>query len=222
MHREDIMLWSRRFLVYCAGLFIMALGVIFSVKSALGVSPVTCLANVVSSVSGWDLGVCTMGTYCVYITAELVILRRDFRPGMLFQIAASLFFGLLVSLAGRLLAFIPVPQGYLTRMVFLLCSVPLVAMGVMLYLVPGILPTPGEGLSLAVSKKTGLSVAHSKIITDYCMVAVSAAVSLLHFGRLVGVREGTVICALTVGFVMRRMQRVCQKPLLRFVGRSRA
>lgn len=220
MKKTDMRLLARRALVYCAGLFTMALGVIFSVKSALGVSPVTCLANVLSSASGLDLGLCTTGTYCLYIAAELVILRRDFRPGMLLQIAASFFFGLLVSLAGRLLAFIPAPQSYLARMVFLLCSVPLVAAGVMLYLAPGILPTPGEGLSLAVSKKTGLSVAHSKIITDCCMVAVSAAVSLLHFGRLVGVREGTVICALTVGFVMRRMQRVCQKPLLRFVGRA--
>ncbi len=220
MKKEDIKLWARRALVYCAGLFIMALGVVFSVKSALGVSPVTCLANVTSNITGLGLGLCTTGTYCLYIAVELLILRRDFKAEMLLQIAASFFFGLLVTLATKLLAFISAPQTYIMRMVFLLCSVPLVALGVMLYLAPQILPTPGEGLSLAVSKKTGLPVATCKIITDCCMVAVSAAASLIWFHALVGVREGTVICALTVGFVMKRMQRLCQNALLRFVGRE--
>ena len=43
--------------MYCLGLFIMALGVTFSVKSALGVSPVTSLAHVVSLITRIDLGI---------------------------------------------------------------------------------------------------------------------------------------------------------------------
>ena len=85
------------------------------------------------------------------------------------------------------------------RMAYLLCSIPLVAFGVMCYLAPQILPTPGEGMSLAISKKTGLTVGASKTIFDCCCVAVSALVSLLYFHRLVGVREGTVIATLLVG-----------------------
>lgn len=52
------------------------------------------------------------------------------------------------------------------------------------------------------------------------MVGLSALTSLLFFHALVGVREGTVISALTVGFLMKRMMRVCQAPLLRFVERE--
>ena len=51
MDRELILRWAKRLLVYLAGLFCMALGVVFSVKSALGVSPVTCLANVVYQIT---------------------------------------------------------------------------------------------------------------------------------------------------------------------------
>ena len=51
-------------------------------------------------------------------------------------------------------------------------------------------------------------------------MAVSALVSLLYFHRLVGVREGTVICALTIGFVMKQFVKVCQQPLMRFVERE--
>ncbi|MBO4677069.1 MAG: cytidylate kinase family protein [Oscillospiraceae bacterium] len=216
----SIRVWLKRGVVYFLGLFIMALGVVFSVKSSLGVSPVTSLANVTHQITGIALGVCTTGTYCFYILVEVLILRKDFKAHMLLQILASFFFGLLVTAATELLGFIPAPGSYLLRLVYLFISIPLVSFGVMLYLAPAILPTPGEGLSLAVSTKTGKPVAVCKIITDCCMVALSALTSLLFFHALVGVREGTVISALTVGFLMKRMMRVCQAPLLRFVERE--
>ena len=127
-----------------------------------------------------------------------MILRRQFKPVMLLQIVASFLFGGLVSVATSVMAFLPAPEGYPMRLVFLLISIPLVALGVMLYLAPNILPTPGEGMSLAISKKTGLSVANCKMIFDCTMVVVSAIVSLAYFHGLVGVREGTVLSALLV------------------------
>ena len=38
--RQTISLWGRRLLVYVLGLYIMAIGVVFSARSSLGVSPV--------------------------------------------------------------------------------------------------------------------------------------------------------------------------------------
>ncbi len=218
--QKRVLLWSKRLLIYFLGLFIMAVGVVFSVKSALGVSPVTCLANVVSQITAINLGVCTTAVYCLYILVEVIILRRDFKPEMLLQIVASFVFGSLVSAATALFSFLPAPTAYPVRLLFLLCSVPLVAVGVMLYLSPNILPTPGEGMSLAISKKTGLSVGSSKTIFDCSLVIISLITSLVYFRGLVGVREGTIICALLVGFVMKRLQRVCQPALLRFVERE--
>ncbi len=151
---------------------------------------------------------------------EVIILRCDFKPEMLLQIVASFVFGSLVSAATALFSFLPAPTAYPVRLLFLLCSVPLVAVGVMLYLSPNILPTPGEGMSLAISKKTGLSVGSSKTIFDCSLVIISLITSLVYFRGLVGVREGTIICALLVGFVMKRLQRVCQPALLRFVERE--
>lgn len=225
MQRETIQnvkltTWVKRFLIYICGLFVMAIGVTFSVKSALGVSPVTCLANVMYQITKVPLGSCTTISYCFYILIEVIILRRDFKPSMLLQIVASIIFGYLVTLAGKVFSFLPEPAHYWQRMLYLLCSIPIVAFGVMLYLTPAILPTPGEGLSLAVSKKTGKTVASCKIIVDCCLVILSAAISMMYFRKLVGVREGTVISALTVGVVMKQFIRLCQQPLLRFVKRA--
>ena len=222
-----VWLWTKRLLVYLIGLYCMAVGVVFSAKSALGVSPVGSLANVLYQISldrglpGYvNLGNCTIAVYCLYILVELLILRREFKPQMLLQLVASFLFGQLVNLATAMLSFLPTPVGYGMQMLYLLCSIPLVAAGVMLYLSPNILPTPGEGMSLAISSKTGLSVGASKTVFDCSLVVISAVTSLIYFHSLVGVREGTVICALLVGFVMKQLQKPFQAPLLRLVQRE--
>lgn len=220
MNRHLALRWGKRLLVYLAGLFLMAVGVVFSVRSSLGVSPVTCLANVVHQITGQDLGICTTAVYCLYILAELLLLGRRFQPRMLLQIVASFLFGSLVSLATKLFVFLPVPELYPLRLLYLFISIPLVAMGVMLYLAPDILPTPGEGMSLAISIRTGLPVANSKTIFDCTMVVVSAVVSLVWFHGLVGVREGTVLSALLVGVVLKRLMLWFQPAVLRFVERE--
>ena len=225
--RTSLQTWLKRLLIYVLGMYLMAIGVVFSSRSDLGVSPVSSLGNVLFQIGrsagapGFvNLGNCTTGVFCLYLLAEALILGRDFKPAMLLQIAASLLFGQLVNLASAMLRALPAPGSYVMQMLYLLVSIPLVAAGVMLYLSPSILAMPGEGLSLAVSKKTGLSMGTSKTIFDCTVVALSAVASLLYFRGLVGVREGTVICALLVGFVFKLLQKPFQKPLLRFVERE--
>lgn len=227
LDQKFLLLWAKRLLVYLVGLYCMAIGVVFSATSNLGVSPVGSLANVlyqIGSAQGLpayvNLGNCTTAVYCLYIFVEFLILRKDFKPKMLLQLAASFLFGQLVNLATAMMSYLPAPPNYAIQLLYLLCSVPMVAVGVMLYLTPNILPTPGEGMSLAISKKTGLTLGSSKTVFDCTLVVISAVVSLIYFHGLVGVREGTVICALLVGYVMKQMQKACQKSLLRFVERE--
>ena len=151
---------------------------------------------------------------------ELILLGRDFKPAMLLQIAVSLLFGQLVNLATAVLFFLPTPGSYVVQLLYLLVSIPLVAAGVMLYLTPNLFPMPGEGLSIAIANKTGLSVGTAKTIFDCSVVLLSGFVSLFYFHGLKGVREGTVICALLVGLVFRLLQKPFQKPLLHFVAQE--
>ena len=222
-----VLRWGKRLLAYVAGMYLIAMGVVISARSSLGVSPVASLANVLYQIClsrnapAWlTLGNLTTLTYCGYILAEFLLLRKDFKPSMLLQLIASFIFGRLVDLAGRMLRFLPVPGSYPLQMLYLLCSIPLVAAGVMIYIAPKLIPMPAEGVSLAVSQKTGVVLGTAKVIFDCTVVSISAAVSLLYFHKLVGVREGTVLCAVFVGILMRQMMKVCQKPLLRFVERE--
>ena len=224
---NPLLLWSKRLLVYVLGLFIMAVGVVCSSRSALGVTPVSSLGNVlylIGQAAGApafvNLGNCTTGVFCLYLLVEFLILRRDFKPAMLLQVAAALLFGQLVNLASAVLFFLPAPESYPLRLLYLAVSIPLVSAGVMLYLSPNLLAMPGEGLCLAVTKKTGKSMGTVKTVFDCSVVILSVCASLLYFRGLVGVREGTVISALLVGFVLKLLQKPFQKPLLRFVERE--
>ncbi len=224
---NPLLLWGKRLLIYVLGLYLMAIGVVFSARSSLGVSPVSSLGNVLYQIGRSagapdyvNLGNCTTAVFCVYLLAEFLLLMRDFKLVMLLQVAASLLFGQLVNLAAAMLVKLPTPGSYGMQMLYLAVSIPLVAAGVLLYLSPNLLSMPGEGLCLAVTQKTKLSVGTTKTIFDCTVVLLSVVVSLLYFKTLIGVREGTVICALLVGFVLKLLQKPFQKPLLRFVERE--
>ena len=225
--KHTIILWIKRLLVYFCGLFCIATGIAFASKSGLGVSPVGSPANVLYQI-GLDIGLSdffklgtwTVMTYCVYILIQVILLGKDFKPVQFLQLAISFMFGYMVNLTTAMVSGLPAPTNYGMRLMYLLLNVPLVATGVMLYLSPNLLPTPGEGMSLAISKRWNISVPAAITIFDCSMVVISAVISLIHFHALVGVREGTVICALFTGFVMRQLQKLFQKPLLRFVERE--
>ena len=227
LNRSELLLWGKRLLIYVVGLYFMAIGVVFSARSNLGVSPVSSLGNVLFRI-GQDagapdyvnLGNCTTAVFCLYLIVELLILGKNFKPAMLLQIVVSLLFGQLVNLATAMLFFLPTPGTYVMQLLYLLVSIPLVAAGVLLYLTPNLFPMPGEGLSIAVADKFGISVGTAKTIFDCSVVLLSVFASLFYFHKLVGVREGTVICALLVGLVFRLLQKPFQKPLLAFVQRS--
>ena len=221
-----ILLWAKRLLIYFCGLYCIAIGVAFSAKSGLGVSPVGSPANVLYQI-GLDMGMpsyvnlgnCTIVVYCLYILAQILLLRRKFQPVQFLQLAVSFAFGWLVNLATAMLAFLPLPENYIMRMVYLLVNIPFVGLGVMLYLCPSLIPTPGEGVALAISNKTNLPISTCKTIFDCSVVTIAVILSLVYFKGLVGVREGTVICALLTGSVMRLQQKWLQKPVMRFVER---
>ncbi len=224
---SPLLLWSKRLLLYILGLFLTAAGVVFSARSSLGVSPVSSLGNVLYQIGQSagapayvNLGNCTTAVFCVYLLVELLLLGRKFKPAMLLQIAVSLLFGQLVNLASAVLAFLPAPGSYAVQLLYLLISIPLVALGILLYLTPGLYPMPGEGLSIALADRFGISVGTAKTIFDCSVVLISVVLSLLYFKKLVGVREGTVLCALLVGFVFKLLQKPLQKPLLRFAERG--
>lgn len=212
-------LWIRRGGIYLLGLFVMALGVSVSKTSDLGVSPVNSIPSVVSEITGVDMGICTTLVFIGFIFVQLLILRREFRPVAFIQVLCSVIFGGFVSVTGALCKlWLPACQNYAMRIVYVLISIFLVALGILLYLEANVLSLPGEGVMQALSKKTGIALSTAKMIFDWSVVIISAVISLVCMGALVGVREGTVIAAIGVGLCLKLLGKLLRGKVQAFLA----
>ncbi len=83
----------RRIVLYFVGLFIMTIGIALSVKSNLGVSPVSSIPNTMTLVWGIEMGNATIMFHCVLVVIQILVLRKKFKPVNLLQIAVGIIFG---------------------------------------------------------------------------------------------------------------------------------
>jgi uncharacterized membrane protein YczE len=188
-------------LLYLLGNFVLAFGVAVAVKSDLGITPVNSIAYVAGRVFSVDHGLMTSIVYASYVLVQLAILRKEFRPSGFLQIGVAVIFGLFLSLTNGILSF-PPPETYWVRILLMLGSVVIIALGILLYLRAELLPQPAEGLILAIQEKKGWKLHNIKIGFDCVVVAVAALISLICFHRIIGLREGTLIAMLGVGKVL--------------------
>lgn len=85
----------------------MAVGVTFSVKSNLGISPLNAIPYVVSIILGINQGLCVSIIFCSYIILQIFILRRDFNIQSFLQVICASLFGYFVSFSNMIFYFEP-------------------------------------------------------------------------------------------------------------------
>ena len=166
-------IWLRRIIVYTFGLFILALGVAFSIQSKLGVSPVSSFPYALSIVTAKDVGLMTTIVFSTYVLIQVLILRRQFPLKHLFQVLIASLFGYFVSLSMTIVGSLN-PISYPARLSFLGISLVLIAVGIIFYLAAELIPMPAEGLILSVSKVASIPFGKGKIIFDVTSVSLTA------------------------------------------------
>lgn len=201
-------------IVYALGLFIMAVGVSFSVNSNLGVSPLNSIPYVLSQITGLALSLCVVIVCVAFILFQIILLGRRFRPVQLTQMFFSFLFGYFIDLANWITGGFTIPT-YAGKLLMLAISVVLIAFGVTLYVEIKLIPMPLEGFPLALIQRFEQPFPKMKNLVDCTMVACAALMSLLFLHRLAGVREGTIIAALATG----RLMGLIRKPLLKKLDR---
>ena len=213
------MVICKRILVYCVGLFLMAMGVALSVLSDLGVSPMSSAPYVLSEIiPSISMGTFSTGLYCSYIVIQAILLGKKFHPVRLLQIVGSFVFGWFVDFNNWLVAlFLPEPDNYLVRLVWLAIGMAFVGFGIFMYIAPGIPTLPGEALVQVISEKYHIPLHRVKVGFDVAMTAIAIALSLVYFHGLHGVREGTVIAALGIGKFLGLFASLWQGRLNRFI-----
>lgn len=197
--KSDKTSFFKRLVLLIFGLFLSALGVALLKKAALGVSPISSAANIVSiAVPDLSLGTWLIIWNCVLILGQLLILRRDFRAVELLQLPLSVLFGLFTDLSMSLLDFVE-PGSYIECFVLVVLGTATMALGISLTVIADVIMNSGEALVKAVSDKTGKAFGSMKIAFDACCVALAVALSFILCGEILEVREGTLVAALLTG-----------------------
>lgn len=206
-----------RLLVYLSGLFITALGDVFSINSGLGIAPVSSLPYVLSLIFDTYIGIFIGLLLSLFIFFQFLVLRRDFRPIQLLQILSSFLYGFFVDLARLIVGDFFIPT-YFGQLLMLAISILLIACGVFLFISANLLPLSGEAFAHAVARKyPSIPFHRAKMILDCTIVTLSILTSLLFLGGLYGVREGTVLTSIFVGKLIPHVRRLFT-PALRAIG----
>ena len=203
---------AKRILIYCAGLFIMAMGVSFSGKADLGMSPVNSIPYVLSEIyTSLSMGTWIIIIFSLYIAIQFLVLGKNFQPWRILQLICTTLFGYFTDftnfLADRLLpdpalmTFAPVVV-YGVRLIYLFISMVLIALGILFYLAPDLVSLPGEGIMQVIADKLHRPLPAVKMCFDCTVSVIALILSLAYFGQFHGIREETLIAAFGVGKIL--------------------
>ena len=173
-----------------------SLGVSLITKASLGTSPITSIPYVLSLSFPFTLGNFTIFFSVFLILLQLLILRKNFKLEHVLQIPISIIFGYFIDLTMLLFTWVN-PQTYIMKIVYLLIGCLILGFGVYMEVLLG------KSFVRAIVLTWRTNFGTTKICFDVSMAVIAAVLSFVFTGHLNGVREGTILAALLVGFVAR-------------------
>lgn len=208
----------KRTFLYLTGLLVIGIGINISKAAQLGISPVSAVPYALELIWGIELGRASILVYLGLIILQILLLRKKYRIVQLLQVVCTYLLGIFITYTdtSHLLFFLPLPSSYYMKLIYIFISIAFIGLGVFLYLIPNLTPLPAEGLvkSIVEISDYRLKFSQVKVGVDTGLVLISALLSLIFLGKLVTVREGTIISALLVGQVLGLIDKYSRDPLL--------
>ena len=201
----------RRYGISTLGLIVVALGVGVSIKSNLGIAPLSCIPTVLSlKFTELSIGTFTILFNLLFVFLQVIILGKNFKWEMLLQIVPIFIFGYLVDGAVWLFDALEAPAtNYVIQILLCLGAVILTAVGIDLEIVGQGWMLPADSTLNVIMQRTGAKFSTIKVIMDVTLVAITVVLALVFFGLFTGngetvvIREGTVIQAILTGLCMK-------------------
>ena len=192
----------KRYIFLLAGLFVNGLGVSFITKAGLGTSPITSIPYTLSLGFTPTVGMFTLVFNIFLVILQVILLRRNFQLQNLLQLPIIALFSFFIDLTMSLLGFMQ-PETYAMKIVSLIVGCLILGFGVFMEMAANVAMLPGEATVRAVSDVFSTDFGKTKIAFDSSMTVIAAILSFIMFKHLDGVREGTIVAAILVGFIAR-------------------
>lgn len=216
MSKKEI---AKRYVLFIVSLFFSALGVAFTKRGDLGVSPISSVANVLNCrIPSFSLGTWLIIWNCVLIAGQIIILRSKFQLIQLLQVPLSFLFGYFTDFGLWCVSFIPA-NSYPVRLAMVFIGIAILGFGIALSVIANVIMNSGEAFVKAISDTFSKNFGNIKTAFDVSCVAAAIIISLVCFNfSIVGTREGTIISALCTGAVVKFFQKRLNQPVNKLVS----
>ena len=208
----------KRCVLFIISLFFIGLGIALTKRGDIGISPVSSVANVLSlRYTALSFGTWTILSNCAFLLGQILILRRKFKIIQFLQIPLFLLCGIFTDFGVWITHFFH-QNSYMAKMLFVLAGCVVLGFGIALGIIADVMLNAPEAFIKALSQTVKAEFGTVKVACDICLVVLSAALSVVLFkGKLLGIGEGTVISAITVGGFVSVFCRILRKPLTRIL-----
>ncbi|MBO5448109.1 MAG: hypothetical protein J5994_02160 [Ruminococcus sp.] len=202
----------RNYALFLIGLFIASMGVALSTKAGLGTSPVAAVPYSISLLNhtltfGWWLNLWSV----LQIVVQVALLRKKCKPvEIIIQTVLALVYGYLTDFSCMLISGVQA-NSYVIRFGLMILSCFVLGLGIWIQFKGNVAMLPGEAMNRAISEVTGKRYENIKIFFDVIYIIAAAVICFLFIGKLEGVREGSIIAALSVGNIIKIYNRLFEK-----------
>ena len=203
------------------GLLILAMGLTLNTKAGLGVSPIISLSYAASVIWNRNFGDMTFVLYGIFVLIQAAIhLREKGKAGRSLLMKDALQFPLSIVFTRFLNVFsVCIPSleecgseasGLLGRLGVLMLALIFTGIGAAMSLDMRLIPNPADGLVQAIADLSGKTLGFIKNCFDGFNILLTAVISLLFAGHLIGIGLGTILTVIGVGRVIALFNRLLE------------
>lgn len=199
----------KRYLIFTLAVFIMGFSIGTITNAQLGVTPISSLNYVFSVHTPFSLGLTTFIFNIILIILEIFLEERlNHRKiiGIIAQFPICIIFSIAIDLGLYILNHImPDDKSYFIALIELAIGIVFLSLGVTLQVIANVLMVPGEAVVKSIATRLNKPFGYIKIAFDCSLVIAAIITSLIYtsFSYVDGIREGTVICALLTGMLVK-------------------
>jgi len=180
----------------------MAFGVSFSVKADIGISPISCIPYIYSLQYPLTIGEVTIIFNTIFVVIQILILGKNYKVIQLVQLPAVIVFGYCIDITMFIVQDLK-PTNYIEQFFLCLLACIVLAFGIFLLIKTRLSYLPLEGLVIAIIQKSKMEFGKIKITMDSLMIILGVISSFIFFEKIVGIREGSIIAALSIGALIK-------------------
>lgn len=206
---------TRRMMVYVCGILFLSCGVVMNARTGLGVAPMSTVPYLMYIIEGLSLGTASFIVYCVFVVAQLLLVRYP-DVKILLQIPVSLLFSVFIDVLDIWL-FPFTATGLIDGLVMLVIAVSFTALGVTLIVSARFVPVAPDGMVQTLSQVFHCEFGEAKYFFDGSCVGISLVYGLVRTGAAVGIGIGTVAAALLAGGICTFWGRLLNRRLMAFM-----